>query len=50
MEDKLKEIIEYVDRNRHECDLGCDNGCDKSGDLSSLDVDELLNMLWDLED
>lgn len=50
MEDNLKEIIEYVERNRHVCDFGCDNDCDKSGDLSSIVVDELLTKLYDLEE
>lgn len=50
MKEKVDEILEFIDKNRHKCDFGCDNGCERGGSLSDIDVDELESMLHNLLD
>lgn len=50
MKEKVDEILEFIDKNRHKCDFGCDNGCERGGSLSDIDVDELQSMLHNLLD
>lgn len=50
MKEKVEEILEFIDRNRHKCDFGCDNGCENGGSLSDTDVDELKSMIYNLLD